>query len=70
DCISLDSRLLLPVSSDINGAFGIRGFSIRVPTVVGRAGALQHIELELWPKELQALQASAHALNNTRAKIS
>jgi L-lactate dehydrogenase len=41
-----------------------------VPTVVGRAGALKHIELELWPKELQALQASAQALKNTRAKIS
>jgi L-lactate dehydrogenase len=70
DCIALDRRLILPVSSQINGAYGIRGVSISVPTVVGRAGALKHIELELWPKELQALQASAQALKNTRAKIS
>ena len=70
DCIALDRRLILPVSSQINGAYGIRGVSISVPTVVGRAGALKHIELELWPKEIQALQASAQALKNTRAKIS
>jgi L-lactate dehydrogenase len=70
DCIALDRRLILPVSSQINGAYGIRGVSISVPTVVGRAGALKHIELELWPKEIQALQASAQALKNTRAKTS
>ena len=70
DCIALDRRLILPVSSQINGAYGIRGVSISVPTVVGRAGALKHIELELWPKEIQALQASAQALKNTRAKVS
>jgi L-lactate dehydrogenase len=40
-----------------------------VPTVVGCAGALKHIEVELWPKELQALQTSARALKDTRAKI-
>jgi L-lactate dehydrogenase len=40
-----------------------------VPTVVGRRGALAHVEVELWPKELQALQASARALNETFAKV-
>ena len=69
DCIALDQRRILPVSSQINGTYGIRGISISVPTVVGRAGVLGHIELELWPKELQALQASAQALKSTRAKI-
>lgn len=69
DCIALDQRRILPVSSQINGTYGIRGISISVPTVVGRAGVLGHIELELWPKELQALQASAQALKATRAKI-
>jgi L-lactate dehydrogenase len=69
DSIALDRRRLLPVSSLVQGAYGIRGTSISVPTVVGRAGVLQHVELELWPKELQALQASAKALKDTRAKI-
>lgn len=69
DSIALDRRRILPVSSRLNGAYGIRDISISVPTVVGRAGVLEHIELELWPKELQGLQASAKALKDTRAKI-
>ena len=69
DCIALDRRRVLPVSSHIKGAYGIRDISISVPTIVGRQGVLQHIEVDLWPKELQALQASAQALKATRAKI-
>ncbi len=69
DSIALDRRRILPVSSRINGAYGIRDISLSVPTVVGRAGVIEHVELELWPKELQGLQASAKALKDTRAKI-
>ena len=69
DSIALDRRRILPVSSRINGAYGIRDICLSVPTVVGRAGILNHIELELWPKELQGLQASAKALKDTRGKI-
>jgi len=69
DCIALDRQRILPVSSRINGAYGIRDVCLSVPTVVGRAGILSHVELELWPKELQGLQASAKALKDTRAKI-
>ncbi len=69
DCIALDGRRVLPVSSQINGAYGIRGISLSVPTVVGRAGVVQHLDLELWPKEMQALQSSAQALKTTRASI-
>lgn len=69
DSIALDRRRILPVSSQINGAYGIRGISLSVPTVVGRAGIIGHVELELWPKEIQGLQSSAKALKDTRAKI-
>jgi len=69
DTIALDGRRILPVSSNIQGAYGIRDISISVPTVVGRSGVIQHVEVELWPKELQGLQASAKALKDTRAKI-
>ena len=69
DSIALDRRRILPVSSRINGAYGIRDICLSVPTVVGRAGVLNHVELELWPKELQGLQTSAKALKDTRAKI-
>lgn len=69
DCIALDRRRVLPVSSHLKGVYGIRDISISVPTVIGRGGVVQHIEVELWPKELQGLQSSAKALRDTRAKI-
>ena len=67
--IAHDQRQVLPVSTVQQGAYGLRGVAISVPTVVGRAGALAHIEVELWPKEHQALQASARALQDTFAKV-
>ncbi len=69
DCIALDRQLVLPVSSPVKGAYGIRDVSISVPTIVGRSGVVQHLELELWPKEMQALTSSAKALKDTLAKI-
>ena len=67
--IAHDKRQVLPVSTVQQGAYGLRGVAISVPTVVGRAGALAHLEVELWPKENQALQASARALQDTFAKV-
>ena len=67
--IAHDKRQVLPVSTVQQGAYGLRGVAISVPTVVGRAGALAHVEVELWPKEHQALQASARALQDTFAKV-
>lgn len=69
DSIALDRCHILPISSHITGAYGVRDICISVPTVVGRKGAIQHVEFELWPKELQGLQISAKALKETRAKI-
>jgi L-lactate dehydrogenase len=67
--IAHDKRQVLPVSTVQQGAYGLRGTAISVPTVVGRGGALAHVEVELWPKEAQALQASARALQETFAKV-
>jgi L-lactate dehydrogenase len=67
--IALDRRQVLPVSTVQQGAYGLKGVALSVPTVVGRAGALSHLEVELWPKEAQALQASARALKETYAKV-
>ncbi len=67
--IALDQRRILPVSSLQSGAFGIHDVCLSVPTVVGRGGALSHIEVELWPKELAALQRSAQVLRETIDKV-
>ncbi len=67
--VALDKQQLLPVSSLQQGKFGLRNICLSVPTVVGRKGVLNHVEIELWPKELQGLQASARALKATLSKV-
>lgn len=64
--VALDQHRILPVSTVQDGAcYDIRGVAISVPTVVGRSGAEQRVEIELWPKELQGLKSSAAAIKPT-----
>jgi len=64
--IAMDQNRILPVSTVQDGAcYGIRDVAISVPTVVGRAGAVGRIEIDLWPRELQGLKASAAAIKPT-----
>jgi L-lactate dehydrogenase len=65
ESIILDSRQILPVSTVQSGCYGIRDVSLSVPTIVGACGAVDRIELELWPKEMQGLRNSAAALRPT-----
>jgi L-lactate dehydrogenase len=47
------------------GCYGIRDVALSVPTLVGRPGVVDRLEIELWPKEVQGLRASAAALMPT-----
>ena len=67
--VLLNKQALLPVSSLINGAYGIRDVCLSVPSVVGRQGVEKQVEIKLWPKELMALQQSAKALKETLGKV-
>ncbi len=67
--IALDQRRVLPVSTVQSGAYGIRNVCLSVPTVVGRAGAGQRPEVDLWPKEKHALQQSANVLAETLDRV-
>ncbi|MFN7628127.1 MAG: lactate dehydrogenase, partial [Pirellula sp.] len=61
-----DQNRILPVRTVQDGAcYGIRDVAISVPTVVGRSGAVGRIEIDLWPRELQGLKASAAAIKPT-----
>ncbi|KAA5540444.1 lactate dehydrogenase [Roseiconus nitratireducens] len=65
DSILLDSRRVLPVSSVQDGCFGVRDVALSVPTVVGRTGVVDRMEIDLWPKEVQGMRASGAALRKT-----
>ncbi|WP_432800242.1 malate dehydrogenase [Poriferisphaera sp. WC338] len=68
--IALDDHRILPISTCMSGQYGVRGTCFSLPTVVGRSGVIKAHEVELWPKETSALQASAKALDATWAKLS
>jgi len=63
--VALNQRRILPVSSLVNGPYGLHDVCISIPTVVGRKGAEMQHQIELWPKEIGALQHSAQVLRET-----
>ena len=63
--VALDSKRILPIGSLVNGTYGIRDVCLSVPTVVGREGAEAQLEIDLWPKEVSALQHSGQVLRET-----
>jgi L-lactate dehydrogenase len=67
--IALDAKRLLPVSTVQRGCYGLRDVALSVPTVVGRSGAEKTLEIELWPKEMQALKASGAVLQKTLGEV-
>lgn len=67
--VLLNKKALLPVSSLVQGVYGLRDICLSVPSVVGRGGIEKHVEIKLWPKETMALQNSARALQDTLSKV-
>jgi L-lactate dehydrogenase len=67
--IALAQPKLLPVSTQLSGEYGVRGSCMSVPTIVGRQGVIRRQEVELWPREVSGLQASAKALDATYAQV-
>ena len=67
--VRLDAHALLPVSSLVRGAYGIKDVCLSVPSIVGRCGIERHVEIKLWPKEMAGLQQSGRALAETLRKV-
>lgn len=67
--VALDKRTVLPVSTLQHGRYGLRDVCLSVPTVVGRSGAAEQLEIELWPKEQMALQKSGQVLRQTLSEV-
>ena len=63
--IALDNRQVLPISSVQDGCYGVRDVALSVPTVVGRAGVVDRLKFELWPKEMQGVRQSGQVLRKT-----
>lgn len=70
-CASLvsSSEVILPVSTVLNGEYGIEDVSLSILTLVGPNGVKGTVEMELTPEEVEKLQASANALKEVIAQI-
>lgn len=70
EAIALDKRRILPVSTLQDGScYGIRDVCLSVATTVGRAGVVARHEIELWPKEVQAMRNSGNVLRQTLGQV-
>ena len=67
--IALNQPKVLPVSTQLNGEYGIRGTCTSVPTLVGKGGVMKRYEVELWPRESSGIVQGARQLDETYAKV-
>jgi len=67
--IARDAMAELPVSTAPRGAYGIRDVCLSLPTVVGRAGVINVIEMKLWEEEKDKLLNSARVLRQTLDEV-
>jgi len=67
--IALNQPKVLPVSSQLTGEYGIRGTCTSLPTLLDARGVVKRFEIDLWPREVSALQAGAKQLNDTYAQV-
>ena len=67
--IALNQPKLLPISSQLNGEYGIRHTVTSVPTLIDRRGVVSRHAIELWPREESAMVQSAKALDATYAQV-
>ena len=67
--IALDDRRILPVSSLQSGAYGISEVCLSVPTIVGRGGAMGHVEVAIDESEAAGLRKSGQLLGETLSTV-
>jgi malate dehydrogenase len=58
ECYLKDKKRVLPCAAYLEGEYGINGYYIGVPVVIGDGGIERVIEIELTDEENAALQAS------------
>ena len=62
ECIVKDEHAVLPVSVVLDGQYGLRDLALSIPSIVGRRGLEEILEISLSRQEGEALYASARQL--------
>jgi L-lactate dehydrogenase len=69
EAILRDAHTVLPVSTAMEGEYGVEDVYLSTPCVVGRNGVERRIELPLDAEELEGLRASAAVLRETLDRL-
>ncbi len=62
EAIVKDERAVLPVSAVLDGQYGMNGLALSLPSIVGRKGLQEILEMPLSGEERRALAASAEQM--------
>lgn len=62
--ILFNENQIYPVSVNVDGAYGLSGVFLSVPTIIDKTGAKEIVEIKLQPDEEEALMNSAHVLQS------
>ena len=57
-----DKRKILPVAAKLNGEYGVKGFYIGVPAIIGKNGVEKIVEIKLNAQELTMFNRSVEAV--------
>ena len=68
-CIVKDERAVLPISVVLEGQYGLGGLALSVPSIVGRGGLREVLEIPLSGAEIGALRASARQMQEAIAAL-
>lgn len=69
ESIVRDSHTVAPVSVSLNGEYGLSGLCLSIPTLIGRNGAEQILEINFDREETEKLRKSADELKGVLQKI-
>lgn len=59
-----DSHIVIPLSTELKGQYGLRNISLSIPCVIGSTGIVDKIEIPLSAKEKRQLKKSADTLRS------
>ena len=68
-CILRDEKAVLPISAVLEGQYGLEGLCLSVPSIVGKGGLEEVLEIPLGPEEQEALAASAKQMQEAIASV-
>ena len=69
EAIVRDSHTVMPVSVSLNGEYGLSGLCLSIPSVIGRGGAEQVLEINFDEEETKKLRESAEELKGVLGEI-